>query len=201
MPITDVFYSTFFFWLILFPVAPVITMRTFALEKAAGTYETLMTVPVGDLEVVLAKFTGSMVFYLLTWMPLLGCIDVVHRFSSNPSALDPGPIASTFLGILLLGMLFMSLGCLASALTRSQIVAAMTSFALCVGLFILSFLSRIIPPDTGWRTAWLEQFSMTEHMQGFVRGVVDTRYVAYYLSLTVFVLFVTVKVVEIRRWK
>jgi len=201
VPITDLFYATLFFWMILLPAAPVITMRTFALEKASGTFETLMTTPVSDGAVVLAKFTSSMLFYLLTWLPLLGCIYVVQRFSSNPTALDLGPVASTFLGILLFGGLFMSLGGFASALTRSQIVAAMTSYALGLGLFILSFLSLIIPPDTGWRTAVLSQLSMIEHMQEFVRGVVDTRYVVYYVSLTAFFLFLTLKVVESRRWR
>src|ERR1041385_6407216 len=70
-PITEVFYMTLYFWLILLLTTPVITMRSFASEKFSGTYETLMTAPVRDLQVVLAKFTGALIFYLLAWLPLL----------------------------------------------------------------------------------------------------------------------------------
>src|SRR5215471_17318258 len=73
MPITEVFYITPFFWYILLLSAPVITMRLFALEKFTGTFETLMTTPVSEFQVVMAKFTAAMVFYLVTWLPLLGC--------------------------------------------------------------------------------------------------------------------------------
>src|SRR2546426_6580670 len=73
-PLTELFYSTIYFWLILLLTAPVITMRSFAFEKWSGTFETLMTTPVSDLQVVLAKFTATLSFYILTWVPLLGCI-------------------------------------------------------------------------------------------------------------------------------
>jgi ABC-2 type transport system permease protein len=86
-------------------------------------------------------------------------------------------------------------------LTRSQIVAAMLSFALGTALFLLSFLSLGLPPQTGALAKMLQQVSMIEHMQEFVRGIVDTRYVVFYVSLTVLFLFLTWKVVESRRWK
>src|SRR3954467_11367475 len=70
-PLTGVFYSTLYFWLILLLASPVITMRSFAHEKASGTFETLMTTPVGDWQVVLAKFTGALAFYTLMCLPLL----------------------------------------------------------------------------------------------------------------------------------
>src|SRR5512137_2059552 len=70
-PVTEVFYSTYYFWLILLTATPVITMRSLALEKYSGTFETLMTTPVGDWQVVLAKYTGAMLFYIIMWVPLL----------------------------------------------------------------------------------------------------------------------------------
>src|SRR6266702_8111074 len=81
MPITELFYITPFFWLILLLATPMITMRLFAHEKFTGTFETLMTAPVSDLQVVLAKFTAALVFYALTWLPLLGCLWVVGHYS------------------------------------------------------------------------------------------------------------------------
>src|SRR5438045_2092048 len=81
MPLTEMFYVTDFFWLILLLGPPVITMRLFALEKFSGTFETLMTAPVSDLQVVLSKFSAALLFYALMWLLLLGCICVVLFFS------------------------------------------------------------------------------------------------------------------------
>src|SRR6185295_5861422 len=77
-PLMELFQVSYYFWLILLLSSPVITMRSFAHEKFAGTFETLMTTPVSDLQVVLAKFSASMIFYLLTWLPLLACVLVVR---------------------------------------------------------------------------------------------------------------------------
>src|SRR5437588_6024633 len=77
MSITEMFYVTPFFWIILLLATPAITMRVFALEKFSGTFETLMTVPVSDLQVVLAKFSASLAFFMITWLPLLACRLVV----------------------------------------------------------------------------------------------------------------------------
>ena len=201
MPLTELFYSTPFFWLILLLAAPVITMRLFALEKFSGTFETLMTTPVSDLQVVLAKFTAAMLFYMLMWLPLLGCIFILRHYTTDPGALDAGTLGTTYLGIFLLGGLFMSFGCFASALTRSQIIAAMISFAVGITLFLLSFLGDQLPVDAGWQMQVLNHLTMFEHMLDFARGIVDTRHVVFYLSLTIWFLFLTLRVVESRRWK
>ena len=95
-------------------------MRLFALEKATGTFETLMTTPVGDLQVVAAKFTAALLFYCLTWLPLLGCLFIVQHFTNQTGALDAGTVGGMFLGIFLIGSLFLSLGCLASALRAAR---------------------------------------------------------------------------------
>jgi ABC-2 type transport system permease protein len=94
-----------------------------------------------------------------------------------------------------------ALGCFASALTRSLIIAAMVSFALGMALFLLSFLSFAKDPQPGWQTDAVEYISMINHMQDFARGVVDTRPVVFYLSMSGFFLFLTLRVVESRRWK
>jgi ABC-2 type transport system permease protein len=110
-------------------------------------------------------------------------------------------LASTYLGIFLVGALFMSMGCFASALTRSQIIAAMLSFVLGIAFFMLSFRSFFGLPQNTWTSSVLARISMIEHMQDFVRGIVDTRFVVFYASLTIFFLYLTLKVVESRRWK
>jgi len=200
MPVTEIFYMTQFFWLILLLAVPVITMRLFALEKYSGTFETLMTTPVSEVQVVTAKFTAALVFYMIIWLPLLGCLLIVRHYSNQTSTLDPGAVGSTFLGILLLGSLFIALGCFASSLTRSQGTAAMISLAFTSSLFLLSFLARR-RGNSDWKSQTLAYLGLPDQMHDFVRGVVDTRPVVLYLSLTFLFLFLTLRVVESRRWK
>ncbi len=201
MPVTELFYVTPFFWLILLLATPVITMRLFALEKYSGTYETLMTTPVTDLQVVLSKFTAAMVFYLVMWLPLIGCIAIVRYYTHDPAAFDAGAIGSTFVGILLLGGVFISLGCCASALTRSQVVAAMLGLAFGASLFMIGFLADQSLPATSWQAQVLARLDLFQQMHDFARGVVDTRPVVLVLSLTLFLLFLNLRIVESRRWK
>jgi ABC-2 type transport system permease protein len=201
VPLTELFYRTVYFWLILLFTPPVITMRSFAFEKWSGTFETLMTTPVSDLQVVLAKFTGALLFYVLTWLPVLGCIAVVRYYAREPTVFDPGTMLSAFAGIVLIGCLYVSFGCFASALTRSQIIAAMNSFVPGLGLFLLSLFSLAPTPSPDWTTRVFSYISMPQHMEDFARGIVDTRHVIFFLSLSAFFLFLTLKVVESRRWK
>jgi ABC-2 type transport system permease protein len=202
MPVTDLFFNSQLFWFVLILVTPVITMRLFALEKASGTYETLMTTPVGDMEVVMAKFTAAAIFYMVTWLPTLGCLFIVGHFTNQTSALDMGTLGGTYLGIFLSGCLFLSMGCFASSLTNSQVVAAMISLAIGVILFIVAFLAQMISAANQWDTQFvLSYFSLFKQMEDFTRGVVDTRTVVFYVSATFFFLFLTLRVVESRRWK
>jgi len=201
MPVTEMFYSTYFFWLIVLLSTPVITMRLFALEKATGTFETLMTTSVGDAQVVIAKFLAAMIFYLVAWLPLLACLFIVRHFTQQAAALDARTAGGMFIGIILVGSLFVSLGCFASSLTRSQMAAAMISFVLGVGLFSLGFLALALPANSEWQSQAVSYFNLFDQMHDFARGVVDTRAVIFYLSTTFVFLFLTLRVVESRRWK
>jgi len=198
-PITELI--TPFFWLLLLLTTPMITMRLFALEKFSGTFETLMTAPVSDFQVVAAKFSAALLFYALMWLPLLGCLLVVQHYAGGKTILDGGVIGGTFLGILLLGGLFVSLGCCASALTQSQVIAAMISLVFGTGIFLLSYLASQLSAQETWQSQVLGCFALFDQMRDFARGVVDTRPVVLLLSLTLFFLFLTLRVVESRRWK
>jgi ABC-2 type transport system permease protein len=201
MPVTELFFNSFLFWVIVILATPIITMRLFALEKATGTYETLMTTPVTDLVVVAAKFSTAVFFYVVMWLPTLASLFLVRHFTNQTSALDAGTLGGMYLGIFLSGCLFLSLGCFASALTRSQVVAAVISLAAGVVLFILAYLTQVVPTVQQWPTQVLLCFNLFKQMEDFTRGVVDTRTVIFYVSLTFFFLFLTLRVVESRRWK
>jgi ABC-2 type transport system permease protein len=200
MPVTELFYSTYYFWMIVLLAAPVMTMRLFALEKASGTFETLMTTQIGDVAVVAAKFCAAMIFYLVAWLPLLLCLFIVGHYARQHLGLDAGTLGGMFLGIFLIGCLFISLGCFASAITSSQMAAAMVSFVLGMSLFSLAFLAKALPPNSDL-TQIIPYFDLFDQMDSFARGVVDTRVVVFYVSASFFFLFLTLRVVESRRWK
>jgi ABC-2 type transport system permease protein len=201
IPVTQMFFQSFYFWLILLLSAPVITMRLFALEKDSGTFETLMTTPVGDLEVVLAKFTAAFLFYAIMWLPLLACLLIVGHFTSQSGTLDAGTLGGMYLGIFLAGGFFLAFGCLASSLTRSQMVAAMISLAFGVGQFALAWWARNQAVSDQWQSQLVANFNIFDQMGDLSRGTVDTRAVIFYLTTTFLFLFLTLRVVESRRWK
>ena len=200
-PITELFYQSTYFWVILLVVSPVITMRSFAAERSSGTYEALMTTPVGDWEVVLAKFTGALAFYLLTWLPLAGVLMLLRRITGQVLLLDPRVMAVAFLGVTLIGSLYMALGIFASALTRSQIIAAMMAFLMGVSLWMLSIRPPSADGLSGALTRTLEHVSLERQMEDFARGVIDSRHVVFCVTMTLLFLFLTQRVVESRRWK
>jgi ABC-2 type transport system permease protein len=200
MPVTEMFYSTFFFWLLLLLAAPVITMRLFALEKHSGTFETLMTTPVSDLQVVTAKFVAAMIFYTVMWLPMLGCLLLVQHYSTQPR-LDWVTVGTTYLGIFMLGGVYLSLGSFASAITRSQTVAAMVTFVLGVTLFALAWLAGQVPASNDLHSQVLSYFALFQHMNDFARGIVGTQPLIFYASVAGFFLFLTLRAVESRRWR
>jgi len=200
MPLTEIFLS-FCYWVIVLFSTPIITMRLFALEKYSGTFETLMTTPVSDWQVVLAKFTAAMIFYMLMWLPFLACVLVLRYFAKGSNLLDPGTLGSTYAGIFLIGSLYMSAGCFASSLTRSQIVAAMISFAIGLAFFLAGFMADPMPLEQSWAGQALNCINVMNQMKDFASGVVDTRAVVFCLTTTLLFLFLACRVIASRRWK
>jgi len=200
-PITELFYQSTYFWVILLAISPVITMRTFAAERSSGTYEALMTTPVGDWEVVLAKFTGALLFYLLTWLPFLGVLAALRRMTGQALLFDPRVTAVAFLGVTLVGAVYMALGLFASSLSRSQIIAAMMAFLMGIALWMLGVRPPTADGLTGAVGRAMDHVSLVRQMEDFARGILDSRHVVFCLSLTALFLVLTQRVVEGRRWK
>jgi ABC-2 type transport system permease protein len=199
--LTELFFMTPFFWLIVLLASPVITMRLYAMERYSGTFETLMTTPVRETQVVAAKFSAAMFFYVITWLPLLACLFVVRYYTGAEGAMDAGVVVSTYIGIILIGGLYIAMGSLGSALTHSQTVAAMIGLGLGAALFMVSFLADLFEAMPLLPRELLAGFSLVDQMHDFARGVLDTRHVVFHLSLTFLFLFFTLRVVESRRWK
>jgi ABC-2 type transport system permease protein len=201
VPVTELFFNLQFYWLIPLLAAPVLTMRLFALERFSGTYETLMTTPVTDFQVVASKFAAAVMFYMLVWVTLLGSLVVVRHYTGDPTLKDFGALGSTMLGVFLTGSLFISLGCFASSLTRSQVAAAMMGLGFGTSVILLAYFADKLPDPESWRAQLLATFALFDQMHDYAHGVIDTRSVVLLASLTMFVLFLTLRVVESRRWK
>lgn len=200
-PVTELFFRSYYFWYAVLLTAPVMTMRSFAAERTSGTYEALMTTPVGDWQVVLAKFTGALLFFLISWMPLALMLFILRQVAREPLLFVPGIIGSTMLGVTLVGSLFMAIGCFASALTRSQIVAAMVTFLIGMGLWVASYRPLTGLLGDGVQARVFEHISMIRHITDFSRGQIELTHLVYYGSTVWFFLFLTHRVIESRRWK
>jgi ABC-2 type transport system permease protein len=175
-------------------VLPMITMRSFAEEKRSGTFELLLTAPLTDTQIILGKFLGALGLYGL--MLAITLIDVGLLFYyGNP---EWKPVATAYLGLLLVGGSFISVGMFISSLTRNQIVAAVITFSTFLMLWVINWIGETGGPVTREIVSFL---SITEHFEDFVKGVLDTKHLAYYVSFITFGLFLTAKSVDSERWR
>jgi len=180
--------------LIFIILSPVITMRLLAEEQKLGTLELLMTSPVRDYEIVMGKFIASLASLISLLIPTIYLVILLTWFGSP----DMGPVLSAYLGLTLFGMATLSVGLLASSLSGNQIVAAVLAMGLLLMLSMIDLASAYVGDPF---TAILSQISITVHLQSFIRGVIDTHDLAYYVIFTIFMLFLTVRSLESRRWR
>lgn len=178
---------------VLLIVAPALTMRLLAEEQRSGTVELLLTAPVRDWEVVIGKYLASLVLYLIPVAMTMTYIVILKRYASP----DMGPMLGGYLGIVLFGAAFLAVGMLATALTQNQVVAALISIAVLLALWLINAFAGAVQ---GPLSSALQYLSIISHYSEFYSGVIDTRHVAYYLSVIVVSLFLSVRVLETRRW-
>ena len=175
---------------VLVMVAPALSMRLFSEEMKQRTLELLMTSPVSTIEIVLGKFLGALAFVAIM---LLGTLQFPLGLLQWGSP-DPGVVAGGYLGLLLLGSALLSLGLFASSLTSNQVVASVLSFAVALGLLVVSWASQ--DPDD-----WYAKVSIMTHLEDLMRGAIKLSDVTYYLAFTGFFLFATHQRTESFRWR
>jgi len=179
--------------IILF-IMPMITMRTYSEEKRSGTIELLLTSPVTDAEIILGKFLGALGLYVVMLAVTLVYMAILFIYG-NP---EWKPVVTAYLGLLLLGGCFISVGLFISSTTKNQIVAGMVTFAVFLLLWIITWIGSFSGPTVDQLTQYL---SITDHLDDFGKGVLDTTHLIYYLSFITFGLFLTSKSVESERWR
>jgi ABC-2 type transport system permease protein len=189
-------------WLMVF-IVPVLSMGLLAQEWATGTVETLFTAPVGETDVVVGKFLGAFGFFGLLLSPTLFYVLLLWLNTGGQSGarVDLGPIFAGYLGLLLVGAMFVAIGLFCSSLTRSQVVAAVSAVAILALITIAPYALQKEASKLSefWRKA--SEQGVYDRYIDFSRGIVDTSHVVFFVVVTAVFLFLTVKVLEARRWK
>jgi ABC-2 type transport system permease protein len=178
---------------LLLVFAPAITMRLISEEKKAGTLELLMTKPIREYEIIIGKFLAAWVLYLIALLPTLSYYITVSALGS----IDMGSVIGGYLGLILVGAVFIAISVFASAITENQVVAFIVSFLI---VFIFFMFDRLVPFAPGYLASILEYLSIDFHFSNIARGVIDTRDVLYYISTVGFTLFLGTVALQKRRW-
>ena len=186
-----------FFWISLMIVPALVTMRLVAEERRSGTLEVLLTAPVHDGEVIVAKFLGALLFQVFLWTPTLLYIAIIRRYGALP---DEGRLVTSYLGIFCVTSMLTALGVFFSTLSSNQIIAA-------VGALTANLILLFVPAVTGaTRIAYVERamrgISMFEHFAtSFSRGLIDTGVLAWYFAATAGFLLLATRSLEVRKWR
>jgi ABC-2 type transport system permease protein len=185
-------------WIFLFLV-PAITMRVFAEERRSGTLELLLTQPLPELQIVLAKYLASLVLILFSLLPTMIYFYTVYRLGSPPGNLDTGGIWGSYLGLFFLAGVYASVGIFISSLTDNQIISFIVAVAIC--FFLYTGFDLITSMDLfGNLDNLLLKLGINEHYKSIRRGVVDTRDLVYFLSVISLFLAGTRIILQSRKW-
>ncbi len=180
--------------IIMLLMTPLLTMRLFSEEKKTGTIELLLTYPVKDVEVVISKFLACFVVFLVMIL-LTITFPILLLVLGEPEVM---PIITGYLGLILLGAAFVSLGMFSSSLTENQIVSASISFGVLFFFWLMSYSAAFVSAGFGRVITYL---SINEHIASLAKGVIDTEDVIYYLCFTLLFLFLTLRSLESKRWR
>jgi ABC-2 type transport system permease protein len=191
-PLQYFFSST---WLMLILVSTVLTMRLVSEELKSGSIEVLMTAPISEGQVIGGKFLAAFTFYVFLWAPTVAYALILHGYEK----VDWGPVAGGYFGLLLIGSLFLSIGIFSSSMTRSQLVAAMMTAALLFLLFLLGILEDLVNGDAAKQA--LGYVNIWGHVEEFAKGIVDTRRLIFYVTGSLFFLFLASRALEDKKWR
>jgi ABC-2 type transport system permease protein len=186
-------------WIYLFLV-PAITMRMFAEEKKSGTMELLLTRPVSELQIVMAKYFAGVLLVFISLLPTLVYVFSVYSLGNPVGNFDSGATWGSYIGLLLLGAVYVSIGVFSSSLTDNQIVAFVLAIVLCFSFY---YGFEAISSISGLKSSRdiLVFMGIDEHYQSVSRGVVDSRDLVYFVSVITLFLFLTRMVLNSRKWK
>ncbi|MCK5010892.1 MAG: ABC transporter permease subunit [Deltaproteobacteria bacterium] len=180
--------------LILLFTIPLLTMRLFSEEKKLGTIELLFTYPFKDIEILLGKYLACLTVFSI----MLGFTVLYPILLAIVYQVELGPLIASYLGMFLLGSAFISCGIMVSSLTENQIVAALVTSGIILTFWFIDWNEAAVSPSVA---VVLHHLSFFEHFYNFVRGVIDTKDIIYFMLFIFFFLFLTLRSLESRRWR
>jgi ABC-2 type transport system permease protein len=186
------------FWFAILVAVPALTMRLLAEERRSGTIEGMLTAPVTETELVVSKWLAGVAMYLVLLLPFFVYLPFLRIFGGYE--FDPGPLISLCIGLTTIGLMFVAIGLFFSALTRHQIIAAISSFAFLFIVVLLTLFAYNLAVEQ--RSPWIRAIgfiSVIVQAHGFGVGQLDLRFLAMHLAVALVVVYLTVKVVEYRR--
>ncbi len=186
-----------YFWniaLISLFTLPLITMRLYSEEKRLGTVELLYTTPITPTQIIVGKFLAGLAFYIVLLIPTMIFNGLLFIYG-NPEFL---PVLSGYIGLILLGSAFISVGLFISTTTENQIIAAIGGFGLSLLLWVVGWGANFAGPTL---KPILNYISIINHFEDFAQGVIDTGHLAYYILFCFFGLYISVKMIESVRWR
>jgi ABC-2 type transport system permease protein len=193
------FMNTTFFVMFLIPI---LTIRSFAEEKASGTVEPLLTAPVSEAQVVAGKFLGAMAFFVVILLPTVAYFPILRFIGASIGKPDPGPVVSGYVGMILFGGFHVAIGIFASTLTQDSVLGAFLAFVMTLLFWVsepimgqMKFLST-----PGWQEA-ATYLSPTNHLEPFLKGTIPLVDVLYFVTFVLFFLFLSVRSIEYRKWR
>lgn len=190
-----------FLGFILLFLIPLLTMNTVAEERSRNTLETLLTAPVADWQVILAKWFGTFLFYVVMLLPTLIYLPILQHFGADIGKPDAGPVLASYLGALLLGGLYISIGIFASSLTENSLLSAFVAFFAMIGLIVFEVIPAVRNTAPGWIRTGAEYLSQQRHFEEFLKGRIAVHDVVYFVTTTALFLFLAVRALESRKWR
>lgn len=186
-------------WVLMFLV-PAISMRSFSDEFHSGTYELLATKPITDVQIVLGKYLAIVALWTITFLPTLLYFFTIINLDLAAASMDIGATIGSYIGLYLLGCVYVAVCILASALTTSQVVAFFIGVLLCYLLYDASYRISLLPVFSGKWDYIIQNLGLSAHYEGISRGVIDFRDLFYFLAIIAIGLLFTKTIVESRKW-
>lgn len=186
---------------ILLFLVPMLTMNSVADEKSRNTIETLLTAPVTDWQVILSKWLGTFLFYVVMLAPTVVFLLLLKSFGAPIGKPDAGSVVAAYTGALLLGGLYIAIGVFASSITENALLSAFVAFFTMIALFALGAVPKVTSGAPQWVKETVSYLSQFEHFGQFLTGRIALHDVMYFVTTSVLFLFLAVRALESRKWR
>ncbi len=194
----DILFASVYLWLMLIVVVALLTMPLIADEKKSRTLDTLLSVPITETQIILAKYAAALIAFFVIVVPIMTYPFIMRFYSETGNIPDLKQVAAGFLILFLVISAYIALGLMVSALTKNQGIAAALSFTIMGSIFFSDILQNLFKSEAVREV--ISYCSIIQHITDFANGVIDLRVLVLYPTLTGLLLFIAVKILRLRMW-